>query len=90
MGRVFYWPSSSKYLKYKEIRMKQIISTVNGWVTIITEFLQGLIVLGVVVGILFNDYFGVIGGIGNLMGQIGENGLAGLVALVLVVLWYKK
>ena len=45
--------------------MKQVISSVNGWVTIITEFLQGLIVLGVVIGILFNDYFGVIGGIGN-------------------------
>ena len=70
--------------------MKQIISTVNGWVTELYTFLQGLGVLGVVVGILFNDYFGVIGGIGNLMGQIGENGLAGLVALVLVVLWYKK
>ena len=70
--------------------MKQIISTVNGWVTIITEFLQGLIVLGVVIGILFNDYFGVIGGIGKLMENIGENGLAGLVALVLVVLWHKK
>ncbi len=70
--------------------MKQIISSVNEWITDITGLLQGLIVLGVVVGILFNDYFGVIGGIGNLMGQIGENGLAGLVALLLVVLWYKK
>ena len=50
--------------------MKQVISSVNGWVNEITEFLQGLIVLGVVIGILFNDYFGVIGGIGNLMGQI--------------------
>ena len=70
--------------------MKQVISSVNGWVNEITEFLQGLIVLGVVVGILFNDYFGVIGGIGKLMENIGENGLAGLVALVLVVLWYKK
>ena len=70
--------------------MKQIISTVNGWVTEINQFLQGLIVLGVGIGILFNDYFGVIGGIKNLMGQIGDNGLAGLVALILVVLWYKK
>ena len=70
--------------------MKQIISNVNGWITDLTDFLQGLIVLGVVIGILFNDYFGVIGGIGNLMGQVGENGLAGLVALILVVLWYKK
>ena len=70
--------------------MKQIISTVIGWVTEINNFLQGLIVLGVAIGILFNDYFGVIGGIGTLMGQIGERGLAGLVALILVVLWYKK
>ena len=70
--------------------MKQIISTVNGWVTEINTFLWGLIVLGITIGILFNDYFGVISGIGSLMGQIGENGLAGLVALVLVVLWYKK
>ncbi len=70
--------------------MKQIISTVNGLVTELNTFLQGLIVLGVTIGILFNDYFGVIGGIGNLMGQVGENGLAGLVALILVVLWYKK
>ena len=70
--------------------MKQIISNVNGWVTELNNFLQGLIVLGVVIGILFDDYFGVIGGIGNLMGTIGESGLAGLVALILVVLWYKK
>ena len=70
--------------------MKQSITTVNGWITVITTFLWGLIVLGVVIVILFDDYFGVIGGIGNLMGQIGENGLAGLVALVRVVLWYKK
>ena len=70
--------------------MKQVISTVNGWIKDITDFLEGLIVLGDVVGILFNDYFGVIGNLGVLMGQIGENGLAGLVALVLVVLWYKN
>ena len=70
--------------------MKQIISNVNSWVADITQLLQGLIVLGVVIGILFNDVFGVIGGIGNLMGQIGESGLAGLVALILVVLWYRN
>ena len=70
--------------------MKQVISTLNEWINDITDFLQGLVVLGVVIGILYNDYFGVIGNIGTLMGQVGENGLAGLVALVLVVLWYKK
>ena len=70
--------------------MKQIISTVNELVTELSSFLLSLIVLGVAVGILFNDYFGVIDGIGNLMTGIGENGLAGLVALILVALWYKK
>ena len=70
--------------------MKQIISTVNGVVTEFSNFLFSLIVLGVAVGILFNDYFGVIAGIGNLMTGIGEKGLAGLVALLLVALWYKK
>ena len=70
--------------------MKQIMATVNGWVHDFTEVLQGLIVLGVVVGILFDDPFGVIAGIGKLMGQMGDSGLAGLVALLLVVLWYNK
>ena len=70
--------------------MKQILSTVNGLVTEFNNVLLSLIVLGVAVGILFNDYFRVIDGIGKLMTGIGENGLAGLVALILVALWYKK
>ena len=70
--------------------MKQIISTVNELVTEFSKFLLSLIVLGVSIGILFNDYFGVIDGIGNLMTGIGEKGLAGLVAIILVALWYKK
>ena len=70
--------------------MKQMVSTVTGWIDDITEILTSLVVFGVVVGILFDDYFGVIAGIANLMSQIGRSGLAGLVALILVVLWYKK
>ena len=70
--------------------MKNGITTISGWISVISGLLQQIIVLGVVVGILFNDYFGVIGGIGNLMGEVGEAGLAGLVALVLVATWYKK
>ena len=70
--------------------MKQILSTVNEIVNEFSNFLLSLIVLGVAIGILFNDYFGVIEGISNLMTGIGEKGLAGLVALVLVALWYKK
>ena len=70
--------------------MKNGITTISGWISVISGLLQQLIVLGVVVGILFGDRFGVIAGIGDLMGQIGESGLAGLVALILVATWYKK
>ena len=70
--------------------MKNGITTISGWIGVISGLLQQLIVLGVVVGILYNDFFGVIAGIGNVMGQFGEAGLAGLVALVLVATWYKK
>ena len=70
--------------------MKNGITTISGWISVISGLLQQIIVLGVVVDILYNDYFGVIGGIGNVMGQVGESGLAGLVALVLVATWYKK
>ena len=70
--------------------MKDALGLITGWLNGITDVLKAVIALGVAVGILFNDYYGVIGGIGNLMGQVGESGLAGLVALVLVATWYKK
>ena len=70
--------------------MKQLVSTVTGWIDDLTEILISLVVFGVIVGILFDDYFGVILGINNFMTQIDRSGLAGLVALILVVLWYKK
>tara|TARA_Y100001970_G_C13507762_1_gene496815 strand:+ start:147 stop:359 length:213 start_codon:yes stop_codon:yes gene_type:complete len=70
--------------------MKQAFATVTGWISDFTALLQQLIVLGVVIGILFDDYFGVIAGIANLMRGIGDAGLAGLVALILVVVWNKK
>ena len=70
--------------------MKNTIGIITDWINEFTKLLQTLVVFGIVVGILFNDPFGVIAGIGNLMGQIGDSGLAGLVALLLVVLWYKK
>ena len=44
----------------------------------------------ILIGILYNDAFGVINGIKNLMQGVGDGGLAGLVALILVALWYKK
>lgn len=70
--------------------MKNAFNTITGWIGDITDLLSKLLVLGIVIGILFNDYFGVIGGIGALMTQFGDAGLAGLLALVLIVTWYNK
>ena len=70
--------------------MKQIIAEVNSWISIFVDLLLGLIVIGVTVGILFNDPFNVIAGISTVMEKMDAGGLAGLVALILVVVWYKK
>ena len=70
--------------------MKKAIASLTEAINDFTGLLQTLVVFGVVVGILFDDPFGVIAGIGKLMTQLGDSGLAGLVALLLVVLWYKK
>ena len=39
--------------------MKNGITTISGWISVLTGLLQQLIVLGVIVGILFGDVFGV-------------------------------
>lgn len=70
--------------------MKNAFNTITGWISDITDLLSKLLVLGIVIGILFNDYFGVISGIGAVMAQFGDAGLAGLLALVLIVTWYNK
>ena len=66
------------------------MATVTTWLNDLTDLLKALIVFGILSGIIWDDYFGVIGGIGKLMGNIDQGGLAGLVALVLVVTWWKK
>lgn len=70
--------------------MNKAFESVTSFVTDVTSLLKGLVVLGIVVGILFDDYFGVIAGIGNLMSKFGDAGFAGLLALMLIVFWYKK
>ena len=70
--------------------MKKAMATVTTWLNDLTDLLKALIVFGILTGIIWDDYFGVIGGIGKLMGNIDQGGLAGLVALVLVVTWWKK
>jgi len=69
--------------------MNKAFETVTAFIGDVTSLLKGLVVLGIVVGILFDD-FGVIAGIGDLMSKFGDAGFAGLLALMLIVFWYKK
>ena len=70
--------------------MKDALGLIGGWLNDITNVLKAVIALGVAVGILFDDYYGVIAGIGSLMSQFGDAGFAGLLALLLILSWYKK
>jgi len=70
--------------------MKNALDFINKWLGELTEILKSLIVVGVVVGILFDDFFGVIGGIGRVAGQFGDSGFQGLLALMIVYMWYQK
>ena len=68
--------------------MNDAIAKLTGWVTKLTELLISLVILGIIVGILFSDPFGVIAGVGSLFSQIGDNGLAGLLVLYLIYVMY--
>jgi len=70
--------------------MQKVLDQITGWMKQLTDLFVSLIMIGVVVGILFEDTFGVIDGIGRLMSKFGDNGLAGLLALILIVVWYQK
>ena len=70
--------------------MNKAFDPVPSFIGDVTRLLKGLVVLGIVVGILFDDYFGVIAAIGELMGKFGDAGFAGLLALMLIVFWYNK
>ena len=69
--------------------MKWMITELTEWLVPFVDLLKLLIVLGVTIGILFSDYFGVIGNIGVIMKGLGQQGLAGLVAFAILVTWYK-
>ena len=44
--------------------LKGGFETLNEWLGIATDLLKSLVVIGIVVGILFDDFFGVIEGLG--------------------------
>ena len=69
--------------------MKKVVTELTEWLGTFVELLKVLLVLGVVIGILFEDYFGVIANLGGIMTNLGQQGLAGLVALGLLATWYK-
>ena len=70
--------------------LKGALQTLNEWLGQITDLLKTLVVIGIVVGILFDDFFGVIGGLGRVMTQFGDAGFAGILALMIIVMWYEK
>jgi len=70
--------------------MKKIIKKVNKWFNEIIELLQNILVFTVIIGLLFNDFFGVLNTIGNLINSTGERGLIGLISLALIVLIYRR
>ena len=70
--------------------MKNQIKQINDFLSTITGLLINLIVAGTIIGILYDDIFGVIAGIGNAVNAIGDGGVAGLVAVMIVAMWMKK
>jgi hypothetical protein len=70
--------------------LKGALQTVNEWLGQLTDLLKTLVVIGIVVGILFDDFFGVISGLGRVMTQFGDAGFAGILALMIIVMWYEK
>ena len=70
--------------------MKKAFEPVTAFVEDVSALLRGLVMLGIVVGILFDDYFGVVAAIGELMSKFGDAGFAGLLALMIIVFWYNK
>ena len=54
--------------------LKGGFETLNEWLGIATDLLKSLVVIGIVVGILFDDFFGVIEGLGRVMAQFGDAG----------------
>jgi len=73
--------------------MNNVIAIVNDAVKGLTSIFVGLLGLGVVAGIVFDDLMGidVVGGLLGLVNQLGEAGFVGLlVAIILVHLFTKE
>ena len=70
--------------------MKDGLQVVKTWLDGLTGLLTGLLVVSLLVGILYEDYFGTLANLNLFLSGVGDKGLAGLLAIVLVTVWYKK
>ena len=70
--------------------MKNAMKMINDTLGQLTGLLTQVVVAGTIIGILYDDVFGVIAGIGSAVAAIGDGGVAGLVAVMVVAMWMKK
>ena len=70
--------------------MNNIIKSINKWLINISELLKNILVFAIIVGLLFDDVFGVINTISVLISGVGEKGTAGLISLLILIFLYKK
>ena len=70
--------------------MNNVMKILNDALSSLTGLLVNVIVAGTIIGILYDDVFGVIAGIGSAVAAIGDGGIAGLVAVMVVAMWMKK
>ena len=73
--------------------MKEIVTTVKGWVDDIAHLMLSLVAIGAVSEVIFGKgIFGVnvIGNLTSIINNFGESGFAGLVALLVLGGLFRK
>jgi len=70
--------------------VKKSISTVQGWLTTLTEFGISIIFVAVILDILFPGSTGLITNINGIVSSFSGNGVTGLVALLLFMSIYRR
>jgi|TARA_B100000965_G_scaffold312089_1_gene271800 hypothetical protein len=70
--------------------MNNAFKLINSTLGTLTDLAINVLVAGTIIGILYDDVFGVIAGIGSAVAAIGDGGVAGLVAVMVVAMWMKK
>ena len=70
--------------------MNNAFKLINDTLSTLTGLFINVLVAGTVIGILYDDVFGVIAGIGSAVASIGDGGVAGLVAVMVIAMWMKK